>query len=186
MQNSNTYQIAEIIIEEHFSNDVLIIASFLMNNGSSSILDICKHTNLDFQSVRNSLIILLQNMLITFEEVKKKNFIEIQYTINLNNILNYIRFPKILYFINARYGENAVLIFEEIMQCGILSAKQCIEQVQFKLKNLDKVNPLILNSVKVTFVQLIENNYLIQAFKTKNESKVKNNELSNKKDKSKL
>jgi hypothetical protein len=179
MQNTNTYQLAELILEEHFSKEVKDTATDLLNNGASSILEISKRTNYDFQSVRNSLIILLQNKLTTFEEVKKKDFIEFQYSINLEHVLNFIRFPKILYFINSKFGENAVLICEEIMQFGILSANQCIEQVQFKLKQAEKSSVIVLNSVKVTFVQLIESGYLVHAYKTRNDKNVKNSEVFN-------
>ena len=181
--NNCIYELIEIILKEQFSEETFLIAKDIMNQGPSTIVDIMKRLSLDFLSVRNSLIILLQNTLIKYDEVIRKTSKEIIYEIEIYNILNILRFPKALYFINQIYGENAVLIFEEFMQFGILSAGQCLEQIVFKLQTYKKINSTFINNIKSVFIKMVEENYITQVNKLKNVELKKNQKGINKKGK---
>jgi len=165
--NNSIYELIEVIIKEQFSEDVFNIAKDLLYQGPSSIIDLMKRLSLDFLSIRNSLIILLQNKLIKFDELIRKDAKEIIYEIEIANVLNILRFPKILYFINQLYGENSALIFEEFMQYGILSAGQCVEQIVFKLQSVKNINITYINNIKSVFLKLVEENYLTQVLHVK-------------------
>jgi len=167
--NNSIYELIEIILKEQFSEDVSNIAKELLYQGPSSIVDLMKRLSLDFLSIRNALIILLQNKLIKFEELIRKDSKDIVYEIEIPNILNILRFPKILYHISQLFGENSVLIFEEFMQFGILSAGQCIEQIIFKLQNVKKINNSYINNIKSVFLKLVEENYLTQVINLKSQ-----------------
>lgn len=167
--NNSIYELIEVILKEQFSEDVFNIAKDLLNQGPSSVIDLMKRLSLDFLSVRNALIILLQNKLIKFEELIRKDAKEIIYEIEISNVLNILRFPKILYFINQLHGENSALIFEEFMQFGILSAGQCVEQIVFKLQSVKKINSSYVNNIKSVFLKLVEENYLTQSLKIKSQ-----------------
>jgi len=167
--SNSIYELIEIILKEQFPEDVSLIAKELLNQGPSSIMNLTKKLSLDFLTVRNSLIILLQNKLIKFDEIIRKDLKEIVYEIEISNVLNILRFPKILYYISLIFGENAVLIFEEFMQFGILNAGQCIEQLVFKLQAVKNINNTYINNIKRVFLNLVEESYLIQVINIKNQ-----------------
>ena len=160
--NNSIYELIEVIIKEQFSEEVFNIAKDLLYQGPSSMIDLMKRLSLDFLSIRNALIILLQNKLIKFEELIRKDAKDIVYVIEIHNVLNILRFPKIIFFINQLFGENSVLIFEEFMQFGILSAGQCVEQIVFKLQSVKNINNSYVNNIKSVFLKLVEENYLTQ------------------------
>lgn len=167
--NNSIYELIEIILKEQFSEEVFNIAKELLYQGPSSIIDLMKRLSLDFLSIRNALIILLQNKLIKFEELIRKDSKDIVYEIEIPNVLNILRFPKILYHISQLFGENSILIFEEFMQFGILSAGQCIEQIVFKLQSVKKINNSYINNIKSVFLKLVEENYLTQVINLKSQ-----------------
>lgn len=188
--SNNIYELIEIILEEQFGKKVSTLGISLLNNGPSSILEIMKLNGSDYVEVRDSLIILLQNKLIIFQEVSRKENIEIIYELDVENILNYLRFPKILYFINNHFDQNAMLIFEEFMKFGILSAGQIFEQVKDKIEAENgERNILQINNLKLKFLQLIESGYITQSVQKKpvelkkDKKKEDKKQLSNKKKK---
>jgi hypothetical protein len=183
LSNTSIYELVEIIIKDEFSEEVYIIAKDILNNGKSTILEIMKRLSLNFLDVRNALILLSQKKFLKFTEEMRKNVKENLYQIDIQNILNVLRYPKILYHINTLFGEKAVLIMEEFLQFGILSAGQCIEQISFKNKESLK-NSNFSNNIKKIFFKLVEQNYIIQVNRIKNED-FKKNKNSNKKKKSK-
>jgi hypothetical protein len=164
--NNNINDICDIILDDQFPEDVSKVGKQLLQMGPSSISEIFRKLGSDFISVRNALIVLIQNKMVNFQEVKRKDSKEYLYELDLESILNVLRYPKILYFINQKYGQNGVLIFEEFMQYGVLSFNQCIEQIGYK-QNRTSAN--YLNNLKLSFLDFIENNYIIQVAKIKNE-----------------
>lgn len=166
--NNNIYELIEILLEEHFGKDVTNVGISLLSNGPLSIHELKRILAYDFIRVRNALIILLQNKLVNCEEIKRKEVIENVYEFDVENALNYLRYPKILYLINHKFDSNAVMIFEEFMQFGILSANQIIEQVTFKIEQHGRVNTSTTNNIKIRFLKLIEEGYITQCNKKKN------------------
>jgi hypothetical protein len=162
--NNNINELCQIILEDQFPKEVSSVALEMLTMGPSSIQELAKKINFDFLSIRNAIIILIQTKLTTFQDFKRKDTREFLYELDIESILNILRYPKILYFINQKYGPNSVMIFEEFMQYGILSFHQCIEQIKYKL-NKNNLN----NQLRCLFITLIENNYLIQTNKLKNE-----------------
>lgn len=178
--------LCEIILKETYSEEVSIVGKDILVNGESSMADILKrlteiyrsenqgkifyqdensqnfNTKL-YQMIKDSLIVLRQNNLLNIKEtVTKKHFLEVIYSINTQNIMNIMRYPKILYLINTKYGDYGKLIFEIFMKCGIMSPSQNMEFVlnnQLSLKNKKHIE---LNNIKLIFVKLIQDNYLVQ------------------------
>jgi hypothetical protein len=168
--SNNIYELVVIILEEQFSKEVSEIGSFLLNNGPSTLLEITSSLkSIDYPAARNVIIILLQNKLATFKEVKRKELKELAYELIIENVLNYLRFPKILYTINDKFGEYGVMIFEEFMQFGILTAKHTFDAIKDKLQRNKRGSATSANTLKNVFITLIENGYIVQTMKMKNE-----------------
>lgn len=81
----------------------------------------------------------MQNKLCSSTELIKKDTKVIGYEILIDNVLNILFFPKILYLGKNKFGEYATMIFEEFMQFGILSSLQVFEQVKNKIEKNEKI-----------------------------------------------
>ena len=180
LKSEEVYELVEIILNEQFSKEVSDIGKDLLYNGISSIPEIQSRLRLSFESVKNVLIILMQNKLCSSTELIKKDTKVIGYEILIDNVLNVLFFPKILYLGKNKFGEYATMIFEEFMQFGILSSLQVFEQVKNKIEKTKKFNNAIMNKIKITFINLIEGNYIVQAKKVTDGLKEKEKELRNK------
>ncbi len=165
--SNNIYDLIEILLEEHFGKAVSTLGNILISNGPTTILELCKLSSWEYTEVRNALIIMMQNKLLFYEEKLRKEQIETVYEVDVDTILNYLRFPKILYFINNYSDQNAMMIFEEFMQYGILSAGQVIEQVKEKIHQLGNASISSINNLKLGFIKLIENGFIIQCTQRK-------------------
>ena len=95
-------------------------------------------------------------------------------------VLNILLFPKILSYINKKFGEYSELIFEQFMQFGILSSFQIREQVKLLLSKTKPVNKIILDKITNSLIILIENNYIIQAKKLAFDNKANRINFENK------
>jgi transcription initiation factor IIE alpha subunit len=166
-QNKFLDDLIDIIVEEQFSREVAEVAKIILENGPSTIKNIKSKLSNNFFDARNGLIILLQNKFANYHEDQNKMPTEIVYNLEIENILNVLRYPKILYFINLRFGETAVMILEEFMQFGILSAGQLIEQVAEKIESTSNSNTTNKNSFRTLFLTLIEESYIVQSNKLK-------------------
>ena len=93
--SNNIYDLVQLLLEEQFGKLVSNLGVTLINNGPSTIIELCKLMSLDYIEVRNALIILMQNKLIYFQEVSRKENLETVYELDVDSILNYLRFPKI-------------------------------------------------------------------------------------------
>ncbi len=165
---SNTeevYELVVLILNEQFSKEISDLGRDLCYNGISTIPEIMQRMRLSFESVRNILIVLLQNKLVNTKEIIKKENKTIAYEIIIDNVLNILLFPKILTYINKKYGEYAELIFEQFIQFGILSSYQIREQVKLAVSKNKSINKSIIDKITNSLITLIENNYIIQAQK---------------------
>ena len=98
------YNLVDLILQETFSTDIKNLGNDLCNFGPSTIQELMKRNKLDFVSTRNLLIVLMQNKLVTFEEVIKKKIkndeiTEFIYELDLENILMKLRYFNYNYFI---------------------------------------------------------------------------------------
>ena len=179
LKSEEIYDLVELILNEQFSKEVSDIGKDLLYNGVSSIPEIQSRLRLSFDSVKNVLIILMQNKLCSSTELIKKDTKVIGYEIIIENVLNILLFPKILYIGKNKFGEYGTMIFEEFMQFGILSSIQVFEQVKNKIEKTRKFNNAMMNKIKVTFINLIESNYIVQAQKVTNALKERTREIVN-------
>ena len=149
LKSEEIYDLVELILNEQFSKEVSDIGRDLLYNGVSSIPEIQSRLRLSFDNVKNVLIILMQNKLCSSTELIKKDTKVIGYEIIIENVLNILLFPKILYIGKNKFGEYGTMIFEEFMQFGILSSIQVFEQVKNKIEKTRKFNNAMMNKIKV-------------------------------------
>ncbi len=137
------------------------LVSEQINNNCSFI---CKIINENKNINKDKLIKLvnnkinLDNLESEISKLKNQKFIQEQndgFSLNENNILQVIKYPKFLFLINMIFGEKGNLIVETFMEFGICNFNTLITKLQ--LKQIVDVE----NYVKY-FILLIEKDYLIE------------------------
>ena len=91
-------------------------------------------------------------------KLKNQKFINSEndfFSLNDNNILQVLKYPKFLFLINMLFGEKANNICEIFMEFGICNFNQLIQKLE--LKNVSQINEYIN-----IFLLLIEREYLIK------------------------
>ncbi len=137
------------------------LVSEQINNNCSFI---CKIINENKNINKDKLIKLvnntinLDNLEIEILKLKNQKFINYQndiFSLNEDNILQIIKYPKFLFYINMIFGEKGNIILENFMEFGICNFNTLITTLE--LKQISDVE----NYVKY-FILLIEKDYLIE------------------------
>lgn len=87
--------------------------------------------------IKQSLSAMIKYGIVTFESSKSSSMAE--YSLNKDSILCLLRYPKYLLLIKNRYGTEAELILEEILQQGSMTPSKLIFNILIKNKD-DKVS----------------------------------------------
>lgn len=80
--------------------------------------------------MKKSLNVLVQQNIVTFEQ-NKRGFIE--YLINVETILERLRYPRYIYCAKTLYGDAAELIVEELLKKGRALMTEIVKSVMTEL-----------------------------------------------------
>jgi hypothetical protein len=140
---------------------LFLIISEQINNNCSLI---CKIIN-DNQNINKDKLIKLVNNKINhsnFEseilKLKNQKFINYQndiFSLNENNILQVIKYPKYCFLINMIFGEKGNIILENFMEFGIGNFNSLI--IKLELKQINDIEKYLKY-----FILFIEKDYLIE------------------------
>ena len=162
---SNTeeiYNLAKMLLTEIYSKEISDIGLDLLYNGPSSLMDIQSRLKISFESIRNYLIIMLQNNVIKKSNNSTNNSKSPSYELNTEQILNILLFPRTLNFIEKKYGTYAKMIFEQFIEFGVLTLEQIVEQIQNEKKNgIGNNSEFIKAEIIELFIKLYEENIII-------------------------
>nr|AOE43192.1 RNA polymerase III subunit [Synstelium polycarpum] len=144
-------KVAMDIVKEHFGEDVHRVYSMLVNKGKSSLRMVAQACpGMIQRRVRQCLLVLIQHNLVDYEEFllppekkdsgkdtpAKKGVQEIDepglsdayYSANLNNAVHRLRFAKYITYVREKYGDEASVIVEELMDHGRLTMEAVVAQ----------------------------------------------------------
>ena len=153
------YDLINIILKEIYSKEISNLAIDLLINGPSTLLEIQSRLKLSFEMVKNYLIIMLQNNLIKKKQIKRNENKIISYEFNTDQILNILFFPRILNNVQKKYGDYALMIFEQFIEFGVLTMKQIVEQIQNIQKNGNNLEQIKVNVID-SFIKLYNDNLI--------------------------
>lgn len=161
------------LIEECYSKDVMEIVKYMLSNPNSSIVDINNNTIKQMNSVKDYMIILVQNNLVSIKSSNNnENFLdvnaEIKYSVIKENCINILRQPKILHYIKSNFGELSMYIVEVFMLNGILSLNQAIECLD-NYKNISKNQ----SDIRKDLLSLISHHIIHQTISHKDKANIK-------------
>ncbi|KAL4706683.1 hypothetical protein ACJJTC_014438 [Scirpophaga incertulas] len=151
--------VSEILLR-YFGEIVQQVGNDLFTYGSKPIGMIVKTTGLLRSQVIESLRTLLKFDLATFEP--SANEIIADYKLLPDNVLLLLRYPRYLLQMKTKYGSEAEILIEELLQQASCTATVLIIAVATKYKD-DKEKNINIIRLKDTFISLATAGYIQQA-----------------------
>ncbi|KAM3966054.1 RNA polymerase III subunit C [Aphomia sociella] len=151
--------VSEILLR-YFGEIVQQVGKDLFAYGSKPISMIVKTTGLPRAQVVESLRTLLKFHLATFEP--SANEVSADYKLNHDNVLLLIRYPRYLLQMKSKYGSEAELLIEELLQQASCTATVLLVTIANKYKD-DKDKNITMVKLKDTFISLATAGYIQQA-----------------------
>uniref|UniRef100_A0A2C9LPN6 DNA-directed RNA polymerase III subunit RPC3 n=1 Tax=Biomphalaria glabrata TaxID=6526 RepID=A0A2C9LPN6_BIOGL len=103
------------IVKEYYGEIVANVASFLIRSKSSSLGVIVQRTCYDSKQVKQALLTLIKQNIVTFSQTKSGS---IEYTAKPEAILWILRFPNYIHCAKTLFGDAAELLVEELLLQG--------------------------------------------------------------------
>lgn len=135
-----------IIVEELYGSDPAKLAQVLYLKNKCPFKSLLEFSKLNEQAVRNALIVLIQQLLVSYEEKPK-----IIYFLNVSEVVSRIRYPRYIRLLNIKYGENCCV--EDILENGCCSLSQLTDNANEGCRNPETVSNIIRD--------MISNDYLV-------------------------
>lgn len=141
MASPHGIKLAIHLISTYFGDIVSKVCECLLRQGTLSLAQVIRYTDLSKQNVTNSLLVLIQhNCVQAFNIQQPGGFgeapkIVTQYMALHDYIIHHMRFPKFLAIVSDEFGQECVEIFEGLLQHGRLSFNQIIDRHKDKHKS---------------------------------------------------
>ncbi|XP_013141101.1 PREDICTED: DNA-directed RNA polymerase III subunit RPC3 [Papilio polytes] len=148
------------ILHQYFGEIVQKVGHDLFIYGSKPIPMIVKTTGLPRKQVVDSLRTLVKFDLVSFEP--SFNEVVADYKLNPDNVLLLIRYPRYLLQIKTKFGSEAELLVEELLQQASCTASVLMVTVAAKYKD-DKEKNITLVKLRDIFISIATARYIQQA-----------------------
>eukprot|EP00090_Calanus_glacialis_P001232 TRINITY_DN10858_c0_g1_i1.p1 TRINITY_DN10858_c0_g1~~TRINITY_DN10858_c0_g1_i1.p1 ORF type:complete len:520 (+),score=189.65 TRINITY_DN10858_c0_g1_i1:34-1593(+) len=126
------------IVSDAFGETAAHVATDIASFSVKTFSQILSSTQLSIKEVRAALGVLVQNRMVTFDDKRKPGTVD--YYIQMDNIISYLRYPKFLYLVKTTYGDEAEIMVEEIIKSGSESATNVLFKTSKRLnETLDDV-----------------------------------------------
>ncbi|XP_075981899.1 RNA polymerase III subunit C [Anticarsia gemmatalis] len=152
-------RVVSVILHRYFGEIVQKVGDDLFTYGSKPIGMIVKTTGLTRTLVIESLRTLLKFDIAAFEP--SANELIADYKLLPENVLLLIRYPRYLLQMKTKYGSEAELLIEELLQQATCTATVLLVTIATKYKDDKEKNITILN-LKEMFISLVTAAYIQQ------------------------
>lgn len=153
-------RVVSVILQRYFGENVQKVGDDLFTYGSKPIALLVKSTGLSRIKVVESLRTLLKYDLAMFEPTP--NEVIADYRLIPENVLLMIRYPRYLLQIKTKYGSEAEILIEELLQKACSTATVLLVSIAVKYKD-DKEKNMTIVKLKDIFISLITAGYIQQA-----------------------
>lgn len=159
MTSPRGIKLAVHLITTYFGDIVSKVCECLLREGTLSLSQVIRFTQLSKQNVTNALLVLIQHNCVQaftiqqpggFGEAPK---IVTQYMALHTNIIHHMRFPKFLAIVSNEFGQECTEIFEGLLQHGRLSFNQIMD------RHKDKHKANITNGENSTAANVLHENF---------------------------
>jgi predicted CopG family antitoxin len=138
-----------LIIKELYGEDPAKVSRVLFIKNKCTFKSLLQFTQLEDQVLRNSLIVLVQQLIVSYEENLK-----IVYHLNEDEVLARIRYPKYIRLMNLKYGDDCCV--EDILENGCCSISQLVESAKESHKNPDSVTRILNEMISRDYILLVD------------------------------
>ncbi|XP_066985988.1 DNA-directed RNA polymerase III subunit RPC3 isoform X1 [Macrobrachium rosenbergii] len=172
---STMRKVCQKILKEYFGNIVAAVGDALFQNGNNPLRFICSTTKLPMGKVKEALAVLIKHNLVTWEEWQAGIP---SYTLIHDRVLLILRFPRYVYLVREKFGEESEMVIDVLSKEGQSTASQIIITSAIKLyeANEDNASKGGLEQrhivVRNHLLNLIENEYVQRCPAPKDPSKV--------------
>ena len=104
------------VVADNLGETAAVVATDIASFSVKTFSQILASTSLSIKQVRAALGVLTQHGMVTFEDTRKPGTLD--YTIQMDTILSFLRHPKFLYLVKASHGDEAEVMVEEIIKSG--------------------------------------------------------------------
>ncbi|XP_047027290.1 DNA-directed RNA polymerase III subunit RPC3 [Helicoverpa zea] len=153
-------RVVSVILHRYFGELVQKVGDDLFTYGSKPIGLIVKTTGFPRNQVIDCLRTLLKFDLATFEP--SANEVIADYKLIPDNVLLLIRYPRYLLQVKSKFGSEAELLVEELLQKATCTATVLLFTLAMKYKD-DKEKNITIISLKDMFISLVTAGYIQQA-----------------------
>nr|XP_022906329.1 DNA-directed RNA polymerase III subunit RPC3 [Onthophagus taurus] len=166
-------KIISLILQERFGDVVESVANYLFRYGPSTLFHLKKFTEIPVSKIKDSLAVLLKYNLVS----TKSKHNTIMYTLLSNKVLLMLRYPKYVKTLKKKFGVEAGMVMEEILQKGYVKHTDLIDAVLLRLSTIG--NGIHKNVLEEKIKSLEIANYLIN-YKIGEDIKVDEKKLTTK------
>ncbi|KAI3997798.1 hypothetical protein MKX01_007685 [Papaver californicum] len=158
----NGIKLASSIIRAHFG-DVSKVCECLLRNGTLTLPELIRFTQLPSQEVKNCLLVLIQHNCVLDFSVEKEGGIGdqskfiVHYAALFDNIIHRMRFSKFLAIVAEGLDVECKELFEGLLQHGRLTLEQLILRA---IPEPNKGNIALQDGIRASFVKLVDAHYV--------------------------
>ncbi|XP_023752433.1 uncharacterized protein LOC111900785 isoform X1 [Lactuca sativa] len=167
MVSPHGIKLAVHLISAYFGDIVSKVCECLLRNGTLSLQQVLRFTELNKENATNALLVLIQhNCVQAFSIEQQGGFMEqpkmvTHYMALHDNIIHLMRFSKFLAIISDEFGQECMEIFEGLLQHGRLSMNQIVDRYKDKHKShTSKENSTAANVAHENFNKLAQAHYI--------------------------
>ncbi|XP_017785236.1 PREDICTED: DNA-directed RNA polymerase III subunit RPC3 [Nicrophorus vespilloides] len=152
-------KVVSLILLERFGEYVETVGSCLFKKGICPLQHIRVYTQLPASKVKESLCILIKYGLVNYEA--NHNRTSALYTIQTSKILLMLRYPKYIRFMKTKFGDEAEIILEELLQSGYCTVSDLIIRTYNRMGKDDQT-PTPLVDIRDKIEAMITARYLMR------------------------
>ncbi|KAJ3704297.1 hypothetical protein LUZ61_008002 [Rhynchospora tenuis] len=166
-------RLAEEIISTHFGDLVAKVCRCLLHNGTLSLHEIVRYTDMPGSHVKNCLLILIQHNCVQAFCTPRKGSADKTVTLYMtifDNIINRMRFSKFLSLIKGgdlapkesqtKEGQCKYALLKGLLQNGRLTFEQLVERSTSKEQQMDRVQGKHQSELRACFNELVRLHYV--------------------------
>eukprot|EP00092_Neocalanus_flemingeri_P103464 GFUD01132418.1.p1 GENE.GFUD01132418.1~~GFUD01132418.1.p1 ORF type:complete len:521 (+),score=211.52 GFUD01132418.1:39-1601(+) len=148
------------IVSDVFGETAALVATDIASFTVKTFSQILSSTSLSIKEVRAALGVLIQHRLVSFSDTAKPG--KVDYLIQTENILSFLRYPRFLYLVKTAHGDEAELMVEEIIKSGSETATNILFRTAKRLHESQEVpaQPPNISDLNSQLVSLISNSLI--------------------------
>uniref|UniRef100_T1IZX1 DNA-directed RNA polymerase III subunit RPC3 n=1 Tax=Strigamia maritima TaxID=126957 RepID=T1IZX1_STRMM len=144
------------LLQEHFGDIVMSVGRCLLERGTSPIGEIIQQTNESITSVKNSLVVLIQHDLVSFQ-LNSRGIVS--YQMKSDDVYPMLSYPLCIDAAEKLFNAEGKLIVEQIILCGKLKLTEIVEKVKNDSAKIAK--PIIQEQMIINkFTNMVDDHYI--------------------------